>query len=179
MSPEGSFVFTSTSHLPLSSGTYVEPTLSHPTSLRYMLMLSSQLHLVLPSSVFPSGFPTKLPYTRHVPCPCYGGWSSKQYYVSSTDLIPPPVPDTCLNLPPGVSRLHHQTATQHSYYEVLPSGLWVAPTASTLISYAYQQNNPPQPEDPYWVSLFFSAEKNVIYDACSWQGCMTTVPYSH
>ena len=33
---------------------------SHPTSWRFILILSFHLHLGLPSGLFPSGFPTKL-----------------------------------------------------------------------------------------------------------------------
>ena len=35
----------------------------HPTSWRFILILSSHLHLGLPSVLFPSGFPTKTLYT--------------------------------------------------------------------------------------------------------------------
>jgi hypothetical protein len=38
------------------------PHLTHPTSLRSILILSSQLRLDLPSGLFLSGFPTKIPY---------------------------------------------------------------------------------------------------------------------
>jgi len=36
---------------------------SHPTSRRFTLVSSSHLRLGLPSGLFPSGFPTKTPYT--------------------------------------------------------------------------------------------------------------------
>ena len=48
---------------------------SHPTSWRSILILSSHLHLGLPSDIFPSGFPTKalytplLSHTRYMPHP--------------------------------------------------------------------------------------------------------------
>jgi len=46
----------------------------HPTSWRSILILSSHLHLGLPSGLFPSGFPTKTLYTL---------------------LLYPPLPHTC------------------------------------------------------------------------------------
>jgi hypothetical protein len=49
----------------------------HPISLRFILILSSYLHLELPSGPFPSGFPTMyvfitspcyMPHPSHPPC---------------------------------------------------------------------------------------------------------------
>ena len=49
---------------------------SHPTSLRFILVLSSHLHLGLPSCLLPSGCPTKTlyasvlsPHKCYMPCP--------------------------------------------------------------------------------------------------------------
>jgi hypothetical protein len=43
----------------------------HLTSWRYILILSSHLHLGLPSGLFPSCFPTKTLYTTPPPHPSY------------------------------------------------------------------------------------------------------------
>jgi hypothetical protein len=60
MEPKGSL---SCSQEP-ATGPYPEPDESNPDpktmSLRHILTLSCHLHLGLPSSLFPSGFPTKL-----------------------------------------------------------------------------------------------------------------------
>jgi hypothetical protein len=55
--------FTSTRHLSLSWASSIQSTPSHLTSCRYILILSSHLHLGLPICLFPSGFPTKNLYT--------------------------------------------------------------------------------------------------------------------
>ena len=46
---------------------------THTTSLRPVLILTSHLRLGLPSGHFPSGFPTKVPYTytSTIPHTCY------------------------------------------------------------------------------------------------------------
>ena len=54
---------TSAHHLPLSWATSIQSIPSHPTPWRSILILSSHLCLVLPSSRCPSGFPTKSLYT--------------------------------------------------------------------------------------------------------------------
>jgi hypothetical protein len=50
--------FTRALHLFLSWATPIQSTLPHPTSPRSILILSTYLHLGLPSGLFPSGFPT-------------------------------------------------------------------------------------------------------------------------
>jgi len=55
--------FPSACQLPLSWPTSIQSMPPHPTSWRPILILSSHLHLCLPSGLFPSGFPTKFLYT--------------------------------------------------------------------------------------------------------------------
>ena len=54
---------TSARHLSLSWAGPIQSIPPHPTSLRCVLILSYHLHLGLPNGLFPSGFPTKMPYT--------------------------------------------------------------------------------------------------------------------
>ena len=54
---------TSVRHLSLSWASPIQSTYPHPTSWRYILISSTHLRLGLPSGLFPSGFPTKNPYT--------------------------------------------------------------------------------------------------------------------
>ena len=55
--------FTSARHLSLSGANSIQSINPHPTFWRSSLILSSHLHLGLPSGLFPSGFPTKTLYT--------------------------------------------------------------------------------------------------------------------
>ena len=50
-------------HLSLSWARLIQSMPPHPTSWRSILILSSQLCLVIPSGLFPSGFSTKTLYT--------------------------------------------------------------------------------------------------------------------
>ena len=70
--------FTNVRHLSLSWANSIQSTPSHLTSWWSILILSSHLRLGLPSSLFPSGFPTKnpvyaspLPRTRYVTRPSH------------------------------------------------------------------------------------------------------------
>ena len=60
--------FTSARHLSLSWASPIHSIPLHPTSWRSILILSSHLRLRLPSSLFPSGFPTKTLYTSSHTC---------------------------------------------------------------------------------------------------------------
>ena len=53
---------TSVRHLSLSWASPIQSTYTHPTSWRSILILSTHLHLGLPSGLFPRGFPTKTLY---------------------------------------------------------------------------------------------------------------------
>ena len=56
---------TSVRQLSLSWASPIQSIYLHPTSWRSILILSTHLHLGLPSGIFPSGFPTKTLYTPH------------------------------------------------------------------------------------------------------------------
>jgi len=67
-------VFTRARHLSISCASSIQSIPPHRTSFRSILILSSHLHLGLPSGLFPSGFPTKTlymprlsPYELHAP----------------------------------------------------------------------------------------------------------------
>ena len=67
---------TSVRHLSLSWASPIQSIYTHPTSWRCIPILSTHLHLSLPSGLFPSGFPTKTLYTPlsspiRATCPAY------------------------------------------------------------------------------------------------------------
>ena len=86
--------FTCARHLSLSSTSSIQSMLSHPTSWRSILLLSSHLCLGLPSGLFPSDLLTKPcthfyspSYVLHAPpISLFTIWSPEQYWVRSTDL---------------------------------------------------------------------------------------------
>ena len=73
--------FTSARHLSLSLASPIQPITPHPTFWRSILILSSHLPLGLPSVVFSSGFPTKIPFPlRHTRYMAYPSNSSRFYH---------------------------------------------------------------------------------------------------
>jgi hypothetical protein len=67
--------FTCPCHLSLSWASLIQSMPPHPTAWRSILILSTYLHLGLPSGLFPSSFPTQTLYTPpvpiHVTCPAH------------------------------------------------------------------------------------------------------------
>ena len=88
---------TSVRHLSLSWANPIQSIYPHPTSCRSILILSTHLRLGLPSGLFPSGFPTKTPYTpsphphapHAQPISFFSILSPAQYWVRSTDHLTP------------------------------------------------------------------------------------------
>ena len=88
---------TSVRHLSLSWARPIQSTYPHPTSWRSTLILSTNLRLGLPSGLFPSGFPTKTPYTpspppyapHAQPISFFSILSPAQYWVRSTNHLAP------------------------------------------------------------------------------------------
>ena len=69
-------VLTSVRHLSLSWARPIQSIYPHPTSWRSILILSTHLHLGLPSGLLPSGFHSKILYTTfsspiHATCPAH------------------------------------------------------------------------------------------------------------
>ena len=63
MEPEGSCIHKCPSHVPILSQFDPIHAPPHPTSWRFIFILSSHLRLVRPNGLFPSGSPTKSLYT--------------------------------------------------------------------------------------------------------------------
>jgi hypothetical protein len=74
-----------------SIGPYPKPDRSsphHPIPLSSILILSTHLHLGLPSGLFPSGFPINVPYiflfsphSCYMPCPSHPPWLDHCHFV--------------------------------------------------------------------------------------------------
>jgi hypothetical protein len=56
-------MFTRTQHWSLSCTRHIQSTISHPISLRPIIVLPSHIYLGLPSGHFPAGFLTKILYS--------------------------------------------------------------------------------------------------------------------
>ena len=88
---------TSVRHLSLSWASPSQSIYPHPSSWRYIPILSTHLRLGLPSGLFPFGFLTKTPYTSsphpyapHAqPISFFSILSPAQYWVRSTDHLAP------------------------------------------------------------------------------------------
>jgi hypothetical protein len=76
-------VFTRAIHPSLSWARSIKAIPSYPISLRFILILYTHLPLVLPSGLFPSGFPTNiLPHSCYMPCPSHPLWLDHSNYTS-------------------------------------------------------------------------------------------------
>ena len=88
---------TSVRHLSLSWANPNQSIYTHPTSWRFILILSTFLRLGLPSGLLPSGFPTKTlytpspqPYAPHAqPISLFSILSPAQYWVRRTNHLAP------------------------------------------------------------------------------------------
>ena len=89
---------TSVRYLSLSWASPIQSIYPHPISCRSILILSTHLRLGLPSSLLPSGFPTKTLYTLYTlytyaphaqPISFFSILSPAQYWVRSTDHFAP------------------------------------------------------------------------------------------
>ena len=88
---------TSVRYMSLSQASPIQSIYAHPTSWRSILILSTHLRLGLPSSLFPSGFPTKNLYTPSPdpyapyaqPISSFSILSHSQYWLRSTNHLAP------------------------------------------------------------------------------------------
>ena len=89
--------FTSVRQLTLSWSSPIQSIYTHPTSWRFILLLSTHLRLGLPSGLLSSGFPTKILYTpsphtyapHDQPISFFSILSPSQYWLRSTSHLAP------------------------------------------------------------------------------------------
>ena len=128
--------FTSVRHLSLSWASSIQSTPSHSTSWRSILILSSHLHLGLPSGLFCSGFRTKTLYTPLLsPHTCYmprQSHSSRVYHPNNIGwgveihqlVIMQLHPLTCYLIPPGPNYSPQHPILKQPQPAFLPECQW-------------------------------------------------------
>ena len=125
-----------------------------PTSWRSILILSSNLCLGLPSGLFPSGFPTKTPYTllpspyvlRAPPISFFSILSPEQHLVSSTDHSAPHYvvfSITSYLVPLRPKYTPQQLIFQHPQPKFLPQCEWPSfiPLQKSMENYSFVRLN--------------------------------------
>ena len=113
---------TSVRHLSLSRANPIQSIYPHPTSWRFILILSTHLRLGLRSGLFPSGFLTKAlytpsprPYAPHVqPISLFSILSPAQYWVRSSNHSVPRYAITSIPLFPRPSSVQIFSSTPYS-----------------------------------------------------------------
>jgi len=119
-------VFTKACHLPLPWVRQTQSTFSYPISFRFILIVSSHLHLGLPSGFFLSDFPTTTLYAfllfpTHATCPTHRILLHLWGVQSMNLLIMQFSPVSCYFIP-----LRHKYASQHSVLEI--SSVYILPS---------------------------------------------------
>ena len=120
LNPKVHYHTTSVRHLSLSWTSPIQSIYTHPTPWRSILILSTHLHLGLPSGLFPSGFPTKNLYTpsphpyvpHNQPISFFSILSPAQYWVRSTNHLAPRY--AISSIPPHLF-LQHITGINYKY----------------------------------------------------------------